>query len=111
MDNDTLIIALSIVAGVGTVMLSPALIVRMVLSHRERLIALKNRQEGAPGLVEEVRALRSEVAALRDTTTRCDMTFDAAIDRLEGRMERMEAERRAPSSTTSEEAAAYLRRG
>ena len=110
--NETLVIALSIVAGVGTVMLSPALIVRMVLSHRERLIALKNRQEGAPGLVEEVRALRGEVAALRDTTTRCDMTFDAAIDRLENRLERLEAERRTASLPSEEAtAAAYLRRG
>ncbi len=108
--NETLIIALTVMGSIGTVVLSPVLILRIVLAHREKLIALKNRQEGAPGLVEEMRALRGELAALRDTTTRCDLTFDAAIDRLESRMERMETERRA-TSTPSEEAAAYLRRG
>jgi len=109
--NETLIIALTVLGSIGTVVLSPVLILRIVLAHREKLIALKNRQEGAPGLVEEVRALRGELAALRDTTTRCDMTFDAAIDRLESRMERMEAERRAAGNVSEEAAAAYLRRG
>ena len=109
--NETLIIALTVLGSIGTVVLSPVLILRIVLAHREKLIALKNRQEGAPGLIEEVRALRGELAALRDTTTRCDMTFDAAIDRLESRMERMETERRAAGSATDDTAAAYLRRG
>ena len=109
--NETLIIALTVLGSIGTVVLSPVLILRLVLGHREKLIALKNRQEGAPGLVEEVRALRGELAALRDTTTRCDMTFDAAIDRLESRMERMETERHTGAGVAEDDAAAYLRRG
>jgi hypothetical protein len=40
------------------------------------------------------------------------MTFDAAIDRLENRLERLEAERRTASLPSEEAtAAAYLRRG
>ncbi len=97
------------VLGVGV--LSPVLIVRMIIKHRETMAGQRNRQEGAPGLVEEMRVLRGELAALRDTTTRCDLTFDAAIDRLESRMERMEAERRAAGNVSEEAAAAYLRRG
>ncbi len=37
-----------------------------------------------------LRELRQEVQALRDTTTKFDMTFDAALDRLEARVERVE---------------------
>ena len=38
----------------------------------------------------ELTALRNEVASLRDTTTRFDMSFDAAITRLEDRVDRVE---------------------
>lgn len=102
---------LGAVGVLGLGVLSPVLIVRMIIKHRETMAGQRNRQEGAPGLAEEMRALRGELAALRDTTTRCDMTFDAAIDRLESRLERLEAERRASAGNVSEEAAAYLRRG
>ncbi len=38
----------------------------------------------------EVVALRREVQSLRDTTTKFDMSFDAALERLEQRVDRME---------------------
>ena len=34
--------------------------------------------------------LQQEIAALRDTTTQFDMSFDAALDRLERRLDRVE---------------------
>jgi len=111
--DQTLIIALSVLAGIGTVVMSPVLIVRLVLQHREKLIAMRHRQEGAPGIVEEVAALRREVADLRDTTTKFDMTFDASIDKLEERVDRMEDARRTAtmSATPAEETVSVLRRG
>jgi hypothetical protein len=79
------------VAG-GAFLLSPVMIVRQVLGHRERMAALRNRQEGAPGVVEEIQALRQEMATLRETTTRFDMSFDAALARVEDRLTRVEGE-------------------
>jgi hypothetical protein len=70
--------------------LSPALITYLIVRHRERMAAMRNRQEGAPGLIEEVSALRRDVAALRDTTTRFDMSFDAALHRVEQRLDTLE---------------------
>lgn len=111
--NDTLIVGLTIVGSIGTLALSPVLIVRLILSHRERLATQKNRQEGTPALAEEVAALKKELTALRDTTTRCDLTFDAAIDRIENRLAGLETERRAAAAAAATAATqnepAYLR--
>lgn len=92
----------AILTGSGMVLMTPVLIVNMILKHRERLDAMRNRQEGAPGLVEEVAALRRELSQLRETTGKFDMSFDAAIDRLEERVIGLEAARRAasPEQTT-----------
>lgn len=95
-------IVAAILTGSGMVLMTPVLIVRMVLAHREKLIALRYRQEGAPGLVEEMAALRREMSQLRETTGKFDMSFDAALDRLEARVSGLEAARRAaaPEQTT-----------
>lgn len=91
-------IVAAILAGSGMVLMTPVLIVRMILAHREKLIALRYRQEGAPGLVEEMTALRHEMSQLRETTGKFDMSFDTALDRLEERVVRLETERRAAAS-------------
>lgn len=69
---------------------SPVMIVSRVLRHREKMAALRNRQETSPQLNLEIAALRQEVAALRDTTTRFDMSFDAALHRAEQRLDALE---------------------
>lgn len=74
----------------------------VITRHKQKMREMEYRQSGSPGLVEEVAALREELAQLRDTTTRFDMGYDAALDRLERRMDRVEAE----SSVASPEAAA-----
>ena len=86
------LLAIILGCGVGgAVLLSPVFITRMILAHREKVLGLKNRQEGAPGLVSEVEALRREIAALRETTTHFDMSFDAALHRVEERLSSVEA--------------------
>ena len=40
----------------------------------------------------ELRNLRNQIAELRDTTTRYDMSFDSALQRLENRMTHMEGQ-------------------
>ena len=49
----------------------------------------------------EIQALRREVASLRDTTTAFDMSFDAAISRLETRVDRIEDTKSAVSPLRS----------
>ena len=76
---DFLLALAGILGGTG-VLMSPVFIVRMVLKHRERLSDLQNKSVGgSPALIEEVATLRREMEALRETTTRFDMSFDAAL--------------------------------
>ncbi len=100
MDPDV-IIPLSVAASVALTVLSPVMIVRLILKHREKMIAMKYHQGAAPTLAEEVAALRQEIAALRETTTRCDVTFDNAIDRMEARLEQLEREQRRSSAAAA----------
>lgn len=81
----------------GAFLLSPVMIVRMIIAHRERMARMNHRQEGAPGVVEEIAALRREMAQIRDTTTHYDLSFDAALTRVESRLHDLEAEKRAES--------------
>jgi hypothetical protein len=83
-----------IIGGTGF-LLSPVLIVRMVLKHRERLEAMKYPKPGPPGspaVMDAIAELRQEMAMLRDTTTKFDMSFDAALARVEDRLESLERE-------------------
>lgn len=107
---DLSLILLTVFAGTGMVVMTPLLIVRMILKHREKLIAMKYRQEGAPGLIEEMTALRRELSQLRETTGKFDMSFDAALCRLEERVEKIEGDRRGQVAGTSEEPGTLLRR-
>ena len=53
--------------------------------HRQRMEELRLGGRGvAAGLVEEVRKLQEQVTELRDTTTRYDLSFDAALQRILG---------------------------
>lgn len=67
-------------------------IVAIVTSHQRKLAEI-NAQRGVTlpaNIKTELEALRNEVAMLRDTTTRFDMSFDAAITRLEDRVDHVE---------------------
>ena len=54
--------------------------------------------------------LRREVQALRETTTKFDMAFDASLSRLEERVDRIE-ERSAATRAATEAPAATVHRG
>ena len=64
----------------------------VVTSHLRKMAEIKARVAG--GLSREVREelneIKSQLANLRDTTTKFDMTFDAALSRIEERVDRME---------------------
>ena len=80
------VIAVSTAFVFGT----PLWITLAALRHREKMKELEFRRTGSPALQEELAALRQEMAQLRETTTRFDMSYDAALDRLERRLAQME---------------------
>lgn len=106
---DAGILALMIpLAGIGTGALA------IYLSHVRKIAEIKART----GVVEnqvrsanntsvsndvraELQALREEVAKLRDTSTKFDLSFDAGLTRLEERVSRVEKQNYASRSTTA----------
>ena len=68
-------------------------IVAIITSHQRKLAEIKARMTS--GLSAEVRAelneIKEQLASLRETTTRFDMAFDAALTRLESRMDDVDA--------------------
>ncbi len=71
-------------------------ITAIITSHQRKLAEIKARMgigTDSAALNEikgELGALRREVSSLRDTTTTFDMSFDAAISRLEQRVDRID---------------------
>ena len=59
--------------------------------HKRKILEIElrlhNPAEVGSGLRAEVEALRQEVRGLRDTTTQYDLSFDSALQRMEGRVE------------------------
>ncbi|MDX1932070.1 MAG: hypothetical protein SFU56_05650 [Capsulimonadales bacterium] len=92
MEPPEFLLALVGIFGGTAFLLSPAFIVKTVLQHRERMASMKYGVEGSPALQEEIRRLRQEVAELRETTTRFDMSFDAGLARVEDRLGVVEQE-------------------
>jgi len=90
-DPEFVLSVLGILGGTAFA-LSPVMIVRTVLRHREQMAKIKNDVNGAPRLLEEMTALHTEMAILRETTTRFDMSFDAALGRVEDRLTSVERE-------------------
>ena len=63
--------------------------------HRQEMEKIKAKKgpEGAtltPELRAELNALKEQVLALRDTTTKFDLSFDSALDGVEARLKRVE---------------------
>ena len=88
----------AIVLGVG------GGIVQSVLKSQERRLEL--RLQSQQGTNEEVtaqlRALRTEIAGLRDTSTQFDMSLEHSVQRLEERLGRIESKRPASFGATEE---------
>ena len=92
MDPGQLLAILTGIVGGTLVCMTPVFIVRNVLAHREKIAKIRqgmdvNQNALAPADVE---ALRREMATLRETTTRFDMSFDAALARVEQRLDSLE---------------------
>ena len=81
------VVTTAIVVGSGLIMG----VVWMGTRAWQRVVGLQNQsRHGSEELVEEMKGLRKEFAQLRDTTTRYDLAFDTALQRLESRVSHME---------------------
>jgi hypothetical protein len=72
----------------------------MKMKHQARIAELQAiRGQGAgTEVASEIRKLQEQIHELRDTTTRYDMSFDAALQRLESRVSHLETQQRQSSS-------------
>jgi hypothetical protein len=88
MDHNTANVVLAAIFG-G----SGLIIALTVIGTRawQKVEALKfQSMQGKSELASTVETLKREVAQLRDTTTRYDMAFDTALERLESRIAQVE---------------------
>jgi hypothetical protein len=79
-------------------------IVLPIWTHHQRKMMemkLKMKETGDGNLLQELQSLRAQLIDLRDTTTRYDMSFDAALQRLESRMAHMETKQIQPAEEFS----------
>jgi hypothetical protein len=75
------------------------LITMAVLKHQRAMaeIQLKSGQPLSQGSSAELQEISRQLHELRDTTTRYDMSFDAALQRLESRVANLETKQIQPS--------------
>ncbi len=78
--------------------------------HRQEMEKIKARR-GAEGTVElsdelraELNALKEQMMALRDTTTKFDLSFDSALDGVEARLKRVEERQLTQTYQTTDDA-------
>ena len=76
----------AMVFGVGAI--------AVITEHMQKMAKIRVEQHahGSREVMDAVESLRREVADLRETTTRYDMSFDMALQRMESRVAKLEAE-------------------
>ncbi|HZO91589.1 MAG TPA: hypothetical protein VFB38_24925 [Chthonomonadaceae bacterium] len=67
-------------------------IVAIWTSHERKMMEMRMRMrnEGDTHLKAAIEELQAEVRSLRDTTTQYDLSFDAALQRMESRVQGLE---------------------
>lgn len=87
-----------IIGLAGVIMVFSIPISAIWMHHQREMAKIKSARgdgdkgdvKGSAEVVRELQAMRQEMALLRDTTTKFDMSFDAALSRLEQRMDKAE---------------------
>ena len=85
-------------------------IVAVWVKHKERMEEIRLRQGSTKtvavdeSLRAEVTALKEQMMALRDTTTKFDLSFDSALDSMEERVKRVEERQLTQNYQTSDDA-------
>ena len=76
---------------------------KVVLGHISKMAELKAKAgTGGENVARHLAEMQNELKALRETTTRFDVSFDAALTRLEERVGSMETERIRTDYATAE---------
>lgn len=94
----------------GVIFVGLVSIIGVLAWHKQELEKIRARKggEGTVQLSDELRAelnaLKEQVLALRDTTTKFDLSFDSALDSMEERMKRVEERQLTQSYQTSDDA-------
>lgn len=67
-------------------------VIAIILNHYRKLaeMKLKAQERANEDVLNELRALKNQMADLRDTTTKYDLSFDAALQRIESRVGSLE---------------------
>ena len=85
-------------------------IVAILVKHKERVEEIRsratvtNKVEISAELRAELSSLKEQVLALRDTTTKFDLSFDSALDSMEERMKRVEERQLSQNYQTTDDA-------
>ena len=68
-------------------------IIAIITAHHRKIMEMKMKMGGSGDsrVVEELTVLKQQMAELRDTTTRYDISFDAALQRIESRVGHLES--------------------
>ena len=84
------------------------LIIASILKHQRKMVELKAKvgYHQAEMSSNELREISRQITELRDTTTRYDMSFDSALQRLESRVGNLES-RSAQKAPDAERAFAH----
>lgn len=67
--------------------------IAVLASHHRKVLELKlkAREQADQNVLAELSELKRQMIELRDTTSRYDVSFDTALQRLEGRVRQLEA--------------------
>ena len=78
----------------------------ILLEHLQKMAKIKaeSNRVGSAEVAQAIDSLRKEIADLRDTTTKYDLSFDSALQRLEGRVGRLEEAQRAKPAVADQAA-------
>ncbi len=87
-------------------------IIGMFFKHQRQMAEMRMNTLGKAdeSLLAELHEIKRQMAELRDTTTRYDMSFDSALQRMESRMSHVE-QRIAPANTAQARLAGGARPG
>ncbi len=63
-------------------------IVAIITTHKHKIEEMRLRAgaQGDSSLASEIRDLKNQISEIRDSTTRYDMSFDSALQRIEARV-------------------------
>jgi hypothetical protein len=67
-------------------------VVAIITSHFQKMAEIKSRSDGGPNgqsILSELQDMKRQIAELRDTTTRYDMSFDSALQRTDAQLQSM----------------------